>query len=142
MDRMVAAELGVCPTHSQATLHDGVPLPSSNELLPEDYDQFFDPYMFSAQIQLGEIKRKVADTVGGLHRTARRQEILDTISPCLARLQDWKESLPAHMAIDVDNGPRLFDLPWPRGLASLYLRYHQACLTPHPSGYEHVAYSS
>lgn len=129
MDRMVAAELGLTPTHFQPSIHDGVPLPSSNDLLPEDYDQFFDPYMFSAQIQLGEIKRKVADTVGGLVRTARREEILDAISPCLVLLQEWKEGLPPHMASDFDDGSSLFNLPWPRGLASLYLRYHQVCFT-------------
>ncbi|KAJ3518913.1 hypothetical protein NM208_g14335 [Fusarium decemcellulare] len=92
MDRMVATELGLSPT--QWNTPQGVPLPSSADLMPEDLCQFFDPAILAAQIQLCEIKRRVADTVAGLLRTPDYHSILHAIQPCLELLQNWKESLP------------------------------------------------
>ncbi|KAL2681054.1 hypothetical protein Neosp_008657 [[Neocosmospora] mangrovei] len=60
MDRMVATELGLTPT--QWTIPQTVSLPSSAGLMSEDLDQFFDPAILAAQIQLCEIKRRVWDT--------------------------------------------------------------------------------
>ena len=126
MDRMVATELGLTPT--QWTIPQAVSLPSSAGLMSEDLGQFFDPAILAAQIQLCEIKRRVWDTVTGLLRTPDYHSILNAIQPCLDLLQNWKESLPGHMALRFDTCQSMFNLPCARGLASLYLRYHQVCL--------------
>ncbi|KAH6886938.1 hypothetical protein B0T10DRAFT_575332 [Thelonectria olida] len=123
MDRMVATELGLSPTHW--TIPPRLQPPSSSDLGPEDLDQFFDPAILVAQIQVCEIKRNVADTVTGLLQTSDHQSILDAIQPCFELLQNWKESLPAHMVLNFDSGRSLLALPCARGLASLYLRYNQ-----------------
>ncbi|KAM0435903.1 hypothetical protein ACHAPT_002795 [Fusarium lateritium] len=126
MDRMVATELGLTPT--QWTIPQAVSLPSSAGLMAEDMDQFFDPAILAAQIQLCEIKRRVGDTVTGLLRTPDYHSILNAVQPCLDLLQSWKESLPGHMGLRFDTCQSMFNLPCARGLASLYLRYHQ-CFT-------------
>ncbi|KAJ4212558.1 hypothetical protein NW759_011595 [Fusarium solani] len=126
MDRMVATELGLTPT--QWTIPQAVSLPSSAGLMSQDMDQFFDPAILAAQIQLCEIKRRVWDTVTGLLRTPDYHSILNAIQPCLDLLQNWKEGLPGHMALRFDTCQTMFNLPCARGLASLYLRYHQ-CFT-------------
>ncbi|KAM5345224.1 hypothetical protein ACJ41O_011086 [Fusarium nematophilum] len=126
MDRMVATELGLSPT--QWVTPPGLRLPSSNGLLAEDLEQFFDPAILAAQIQLCEIKRNVADTVAGLLRTPDYHSILNAVQPCFQLLRNWKEGLPRHLVLHFDGDQSMLDLPCARGLASLYLRYHQ-CFT-------------
>ncbi|KAH8892981.1 hypothetical protein GQ53DRAFT_793732 [Thozetella sp. PMI_491] len=127
MDRMVAAELGVSPVQTNIP---EVQLPSSTHLLREDLPQFFDPHVLTAHTQLCEMKRRVANTVTGLLRNSNGYDIFGTLQPCLDELHQWRQRLPSHLEFCFDSGipPTMRELPSARGVASLYLRYHQ-CFT-------------
>ena len=124
MDIMVSTELGLPPVYQ--SLIKGPPLPSLNGLSREDADEFFEPQILTAQIQLCQIKSNVVDTITHQVRRQDLRPFSTVIEPCMNKLREWRGNLPANMSFSFDQFPtELWDLPFGRVLASLYLRYHQ-----------------
>ncbi|KAL0939771.1 uncharacterized protein CTRU02_206381 [Colletotrichum truncatum] len=124
MDRMISLELGVTPT--LASVPEGMKLPSSFGLTPEQSEEFSDPSLLTASIQLCEIKRNVIVTAAQ-HGDIDDEKRLDAIKPCIDMLQQWRAGLPQAMAFSFDDDlpTRLMEAQYGRILASIYLRYHQ-----------------
>lgn len=125
IDRMTSTELGVAPAFS--CVPEGMQLPSSAGLAPEEAEQFSDPSLLTATAQLCEIKRDVVRTAA---QHGGSEERLDAIQASLDMLQQWRAGLPAAMDFTFeDNLPkRLMESRHGRILASIYLRYHQVSL--------------
>lgn len=124
MDRMISTELGVAPAMS--SVPEGMQLPSTAGLAPEDLEEFSDPSLLSMQTQLCDIKRNVVRTAAQ-HGNVDGERHLDVIQPCLDTLKEWRASLPEQMAFTFEDSlpTRLMEAQYGRILASIYMRYHQ-----------------
>lgn len=125
MDRMVSTELGLAATNDN--LGQRLQLPLSKGLSPDEIEEFFNPHLLAAQVQLCTIKSKVVETVTTHPSIGDAVWPVDVIRPSLDMLQNWRKELPQHMSFTFESGisPRMLELPFVRVLASLYLRYHQ-----------------
>lgn len=126
MDRMISAELGLTPT--EATFPADIAPPSSKTIPPGDLDQFFDSDLFGLQIRICELKLRVARIESLLRETSEYHDsIAQSLKESLDSLQDFRESIPNYMSLEFskESSAAIFNLPWARGIATLYLRYHQ-----------------
>ncbi|VUC38064.1 unnamed protein product [Clonostachys rosea] len=126
MDRMISAELGLTPT--QTTFPADLPPPSSDNISPDDLDQFFDSGLFWLQIRICELKLRVACNESLLQEASEyHDDILQSLKESLDSLQEFGAYIPRYMSFDFSKEfpTAIFDLPWARGIATLYLRYHQ-----------------
>ena len=128
---MVSTELGLAT--SSEIPGQRLQLPLSSGLSPVEIEEFFNPHLLTAQVQLCSIKSKVVETVTQHLLIGDNGWPLDIIRPCLDLLQNWRRGLPEHMSFTFERGisPRMLELPFVRVLASLYLRYHQVSLHPY-----------
>ncbi|RBA20713.1 hypothetical protein FPRO05_08160 [Fusarium proliferatum] len=128
MERMVVAELGLAPAHAMNKFDAG--LPSSRDIPESEMDQFFDPRVQTLQTQICEIKCQIMESVGHLRRVSDLETMLFELWPCFDTLRSWKEKVPSYISFDFKNGvpEEMSQRSCARGLASLYLRYHQ-CFT-------------
>ena len=145
IDRMASTQMGVLPTLQIG--QGDLCYPSSEGLSRDDLDEFSDPDYLTARVQLTIIQADAAsdvlsseeqgeegldndnddDSVNNGDNNKNRRTIESFLRPRLQRLQEWKDALPAHMAVDFhasmaglrDNMPLL------RSLANLHLRYNQ-----------------
>ncbi|KAF6831073.1 C6 transcription factor [Colletotrichum musicola] len=122
MDRMTSTELGVAPAF--CCVPEGMQLPSSAGLTPDEAEQFSDPSLLTAAAQLCEIKRDVVRTAAQHGGSEKR---LDAIQASLDMLQQWRAGLPGVMDFTFEDSlpTRLMDSRHGRILASIYMRYHQ-----------------
>lgn len=100
--------------------------PSQAELSMEDIEEFADADYLTARIQLTIIEANNAKTMGYFGRDDAHD--IETISrPMLQRIGAWKAGLPAHMALEMENGiPQASrSMACTRSLANFYLRYNQ-----------------
>lgn len=126
MDRMISAELGLTPTEAIFPA-DNAP-PCSKNISPGDLDQFFDSDLFGLQIRICELKLRVARIENLLRETSEYHDIIiQSLKESLDSLQDFRASIPNYMSLDFskESSAAIFNLPWSRGIATLYLRYHQ-----------------
>jgi proline utilization trans-activator len=125
MNQTVATELGVPAVEMKVPT--GLDLPTAAGLHDQDLDQFFDPHVFTAHIQLCEIKRDISEIVVNLLQLTNHEQIQDALEPSMMTLRKWKDGLPPHLFFEFEDGmpASLFEQPCARGIASLYLRYHQ-----------------
>ncbi|QKD61700.2 uncharacterized protein FOBCDRAFT_245141 [Fusarium oxysporum Fo47] len=128
MERMVVAELGLAPAHAANKFDAG--LPSSRGIPESEMDQFFDPSVQTLQTQICEIKCQIMESVGHLRRVSDLETMLFELWPCFDTLRSWKEKVPSYISFDFKSGvpEEMSQRSCARGLASLYLRYHQ-CFT-------------
>ncbi|KAF5552560.1 c6 transcription [Fusarium phyllophilum] len=125
MERMVVAELGLAPAHAANKFDAG--LPSSRDIPESEMDQFFDPSVQTLQTQICEIKCQIMESVGHLRRVSDLETMLFELWPCFDTLRMWKEKVPSYISFDFKGGvpEEMSQRSCARGLASLYLRYHQ-----------------
>ncbi|CAH0025191.1 unnamed protein product [Clonostachys rhizophaga] len=126
MDRMISVELGLTPT--EATFPADIAPPSSKNIPPGDLDQLFDSDLFRLQIRISELKLRVARIEDLLRETSEYHDsIVQSLKESLDSLQDFRVSIPNYMSLDFskDSSAAICNLPWARGIATLYLRYHQ-----------------
>jgi proline utilization trans-activator len=125
MERMVVAELGLAPAHAANKFDVG--LPSSRDIPEAEMDQFFDPSVQTLQTQICEIKCQIMESVGHLRRVSDLETMLFELWPCFDTLRSWKEKVPSYISFDFksDVPEEMSQRSCARGLASLYLRYHQ-----------------
>ncbi|CAO2648168.1 Nn.00g090900.m01.CDS01 [Neocucurbitaria sp. VM-36] len=128
MDRMVSTELGIPPM--EAAVSNGLQYPDSGHLLPHERDEFFEPYLLTAQVELSIIKSKVVDVVTNDLRLTDDADPTDALNPCAFLIQSWRNSLPESLSFPFDHGIQstMLELPFHRVLASLYLRYHHSII--------------
>ncbi|KAK7574996.1 hypothetical protein V3481_016961 [Fusarium oxysporum f. sp. vasinfectum] len=128
MERMVVAELGLAPAHAANRFDAG--LPSSRDIPESEMDQFFDPSVQTLQTQICEIKCQIMESVGHLRQVSDLETMLFELWPCFDTLRSWKEKVPSYISFDFKSGvpEEMSQRSCARGLASLYLRYHQ-CFT-------------
>ncbi|TVY75135.1 putative transcriptional regulatory protein [Fusarium oxysporum f. sp. cubense] len=128
MERMVVAELGLAPAHAANRFDAG--LPSSRDIPESEMDQFFDPSVQTLQTQICEIKCQIMESVGHLRQVSDLETMLFDLWPCFDTLRSWKEKVPSYISFDFKSGvpEEMSQRSCARGLASLYLRYHQ-CFT-------------
>ncbi|KAJ4252448.1 hypothetical protein NW762_011049 [Fusarium torreyae] len=128
MERMVVAELGLAPAHAMSKLEVG--LPSSQDIPESEMNQFFDPSVQSLQAEICEIKCQIMEAVGHLRRVSDLETMLFELWPCFDTLRSWKERVPSYISFNFKDGvpEEMSQRSCARGLASLYLRYHQ-CYT-------------
>ncbi|TDZ30867.1 putative transcriptional regulatory protein [Colletotrichum spinosum] len=124
MDRMISIELGVAPALPSEP--EGMQLPSSDGLTPEEMEEFANPMLLTASTQLCEIKYNVVRTAAQ-HGDVDDASRLALLQPCINRLHEWRSCLPDAMTFEFENSlpTRLVEAPYGRILASIYLRYHQ-----------------
>ncbi len=127
MNRMVCTELGIPLVHEPASRD--LQLPSSACLTPEEKEEFSDPNLLTALIQLCQIKFKVVETASHQIRTSADGRPLDVLGPCLTTLKEWRQHLPRGLSFNFNNGTpkEMLGLPSIRVIASLYLRYYHVC---------------
>lgn len=128
MDRMVSTELNIPPM--QGAVSECLHYPDSNYLSLAEKEDFFEPYLLTAQVQLSIIKSKVVETVTRHLRSEVVLDIDNVLKTCTLLIQTWRDSLPDELSFTFDSGipAAMLDLPYHRVLASLYLRYHQVGL--------------
>ncbi|KAH7316983.1 hypothetical protein B0I35DRAFT_354350 [Stachybotrys elegans] len=126
MERMVATELGLPP--SPATRSAQIDLPWAGDLPIEERHQFFDGSLLTLHCSLCEIKCQILDAVGRVGQESITEEkLIQELWPCLDTLWAWRESMPQCLHFEFASGipPDMHKLSSMRGVASLYLRYHQ-----------------
>ncbi|KAL1860573.1 hypothetical protein VTK73DRAFT_7272 [Phialemonium thermophilum] len=125
MDRMISTELGLVSSTDIAP--DSPQMPSSHGLDPKDIEEFFNPDLLTAQVQLCSIKSTIVLTVTRHAHTQHVLQPLEVIQPCLDMLRRWRNEVPRYMSFSFEGGipSAMSNLPFGRVLASLYLRYHQ-----------------
>lgn len=125
MERMVVAELGLAPAHAVSKLEVG--RPSSRDLPESEMDQFFDPSVQTLQTEICEIKCQIMEAVSHLRRISDLDTMLLELWPCFDKLRSWKEKIPSYISFDFKDGvpEEMSGRSCARGLASVYLRYHQ-----------------
>ncbi|KAF4969350.1 hypothetical protein FSARC_3425 [Fusarium sarcochroum] len=125
MERMVVAELGLAPAHAMSKLEVG--LPSSQDIPESEMSQFFGPSVQSLQTEICEIKCQIMEAVGHLRRVSDLETMLFELWPCFDTLRSWKEKVPSYISFNFKDGvpEEMSQRSCARGLASLYLRYHQ-----------------
>ncbi|CAH0057385.1 unnamed protein product [Clonostachys solani] len=128
MERMVVAELGISPAHGRSNL--GLALPTAENIPESELNQFFDSRVLSLQTEMCEIKCQIIEAVSHLRQVSDLETMLFELWPCLSTLQSWRQHVPSSISFDFTKGVpvEMIYLPCARGLASLYLRYHQ-CFT-------------
>ncbi|CAI6092668.1 unnamed protein product [Clonostachys chloroleuca] len=128
MERMVVAELGISPAHGRSNL--GLALPTAENIPESELNQFFDSRVLSLQTEMCEIKCQIIEAVSHLRQVSDLETMLFELWPCLSTLQSWRQHVPSSISFDFMKGVpvEMIYLPCARGLASLYLRYHQ-CFT-------------
>ncbi|KAH7151287.1 hypothetical protein DER46DRAFT_690172 [Fusarium sp. MPI-SDFR-AT-0072] len=124
---MVVAE-GLAPAHAANKFDAG--LPSSRDIPGSEMDQFFDPSVQTLQTQICEIKCQIMESAGHLRRVSDLETMLFELWPCFDTLRSWKKKVPSYISFDFKSGvpEEMSRQSCARGLASLYLRYHQ-CFT-------------
>jgi hypothetical protein len=130
MERMVVAELGISPAHGRSNL--GLALPTAENIPESELNQFFDSRVLSLQTEMCEIKCQIIEAVSHLRQVSDLETMLFELWPCLSTLQSWRQHVPSSISFDFTKGVpvEMIYLPCARGLASLYLRYHQVCIMP------------
>jgi proline utilization trans-activator len=128
MDRMVSTDLGIAAM--QESLPIALRYPDFNHIPDFARDEFFEPYLLTARVELSIIQAKVVETVTQHLRLNEELKSVDMIAPCSKLILDWRERLPFNVSFSFEAGIPLpmLNLPFHRVLASLYLRYHQASL--------------
>lgn len=125
LDQMTSTSSGFLPTlHFEQT---DLEYPSNAALPAEDArEEFADPDYLTARIQLTIIEANNSASIAKFKDTAK-QDIETAIHPLLVSLNNWKSTLPAHMAMDMADG--LFQstrsLQRARSLANFRLRWNQ-----------------
>ncbi|KAL1869970.1 hypothetical protein VTK73DRAFT_2891 [Phialemonium thermophilum] len=121
VDRASSAELGLAPTF--VDVGDGPGYPTSSHLAPDENEEFYDPELLTAQIQICEIKSHVVQTVGRL-KSRDIEHPYEILGECLAKLEACKTAiLPAAFS---ESGSRYTPSPsTARIRSSIMLRYNQ-----------------
>ncbi|KAI1370794.1 hypothetical protein F4677DRAFT_437509 [Hypoxylon crocopeplum] len=127
IDRMASTQLGLLPSLQIEQVD--LEYPTQTGLLPDDLEEFSDPDYLTARVQLTIIQADAANNV--CHLGQDDAEDIDTIlRPVLRRLDAWREGLPAHMALGLqDSLPELLgQMPLMRSLANLHIRFNQCVI--------------
>lgn len=124
IDRVTSAELGLQPFYTGIT--QGLEYPTSSTLSTEESEEFFDPELLTAHVNLCEIKTDVVTTVSQLKNKDVDQPY-EILGQCLERLNTWRKSLPPAFFSRFGSTEHMTTSPESRLLSSISLRYHQVC---------------
>ena len=121
IDRSTSAELGLRPAF--VGMAEGLDYPASDNLTPEEQEEFYNPELLKAQVQVCDLKSYVVETVGRL-KSQDIERPYEMIGNCLERLDSCgmalNPSLLSHTSADSTS-----NAAEARIALSILLRYNQ-----------------